>query len=531
MLTYDVVTDLSELEQYKTFWSEILEEESNNNPFIEFEFIFYWWKFFAKGQKIEIYMIKEDDIPIAFFPFVREKKGKVQIFSFMCEKSANYMDMIARKEDKKMAIHFLFTSLEKVYTNVVFTLQGLLESSETTSFIEDYFVEKQRFYRIFRTVSPYINFKEVEFDQYIHKRRKLHGIDRREKRLKKLGNVSFRRANLFEFENMYQLFQQRWLKKVDTSHFTTMENQRLIESIVKSNSHALSIEVDALTFEDKWIGFRYGICCRNRYVSYALGHAPSFDIFGPGRLLDREKIINVYEEGYQIYDFSIGYENYKFDWYTNNDFTRKYISSTNDFPSKIMATLFSKKEDIITFLKKYQWIVHMKRNITGTIRYALRNRQLSELKGLINRVFAIKLVSIYERDEVLPGKYLYDSIPIQKCLHNNEKVISAYYKGYSVYKKHAKPKSNIAFFLHPKMLRVDSFNYLEQLPKSSCFITEIEFNQLHEITSYLNHQQYTNIFTINNFLNMKKHFALKRHHFKRTKLLFYLKLLKWEWKI
>nr|WP_106780692.1 GNAT family N-acetyltransferase [Lysinibacillus timonensis] len=531
MLKCDVINKIHQLQQFKHTWTNILEEEQNNNPFIEYEWIYSWWNCIGQNNpNIEIYVVRENDAPIAFFPFIRKQKANIQIVSFIGDKTSNYMDIIVKGSHKQVAIEFMLDWLFQKYKHIIFNLRGLLESNDTTNMIQDYFIQRKLPYSLFRTVSPYIQLEDINLEDFLYERRKLHGMDRREKRLKQFGNIAFIRANVNNLDKIYDIFNRRWAKKIDTSDFTSLENKQFVNELMLSNSNSLSIEVDALTFENKWIGFRYGIGCRGRYISYALGHLPSFEIFGPGRLLDREKIIDASRNHYQIYDFSIGHENYKFDWSTNLDYTRKYVARSKGLKTWLVAGQFILKEKVIDILKKRKSIVHFKRNTLGLFKYMVKNKSYEELKKLVNNIFPLKVFSIYEYNSQKLEKNcskLYEPIAMKEAIWTNEKIISYYYKGYIPYKK----EDGISFLLHPKCIRIDTVNYIQSLKKSNCYISEYELSELKEITAFLlNSNNYKSIYTTTNFLNFRKQRELWKQQYRKRSVLFQLKLFKREWK-
>ena len=65
-----------------------------------------------------------------------------------------------------------------------FSLHGLLESKVSTKILEQYFVERQLRTSLFRVVTPYLAFSEIDFQHHFNQRRKMHGVDRRERKLK-----------------------------------------------------------------------------------------------------------------------------------------------------------------------------------------------------------------------------------------------------------------------------------------------------------------------------------------------------------
>ena len=91
------------------------------------------------------------------------------------------------------------------------------------------------------------------------------------------------------------------------------------------------------------IAFNYGFNCRGRYLGYVLGYDDDFETFGPGRILEKEKILQCKNGNERVFDLSIGYETYKFEWNTHLDYTRKMIFSSNTMIAKVHTILFNIK--------------------------------------------------------------------------------------------------------------------------------------------------------------------------------------------
>lgn len=175
------ITTYMDLGRYEKEWSAILEENDNTNPFIEFEFVYNWWRFLGKEEKVEIYAVKENNRTIAFFPFQSEKTWYGYILRFLALGDANYMDIIARERDIDRVIMFVFDALIKKKKSVVFYLHGLLESVETHSKLSNYLKARNMKERYSRIVTPYIDLDNISYEEYMKPRHKLHGLDRREK--------------------------------------------------------------------------------------------------------------------------------------------------------------------------------------------------------------------------------------------------------------------------------------------------------------------------------------------------------------
>ena len=51
---------------YKEIWDAILEEEDNDNPFIEFAWFYNWWQIVGRKERVELYAIEHEGTIMAF---------------------------------------------------------------------------------------------------------------------------------------------------------------------------------------------------------------------------------------------------------------------------------------------------------------------------------------------------------------------------------------------------------------------------------------------------------------------------------
>lgn len=139
------------LEVFEKDWNAILKESNNDNPFIEYRFIYNWWRFIGLQEEVEIYAVKEHKRIIAFFPFQVKRMHFGFMVQFMALNVASYMDFIVKKVDKNRSIMFAMDEIIKLKKRIVFYLHGFIESSETLSSLSDYLLArnlKVRYYRI-----------------------------------------------------------------------------------------------------------------------------------------------------------------------------------------------------------------------------------------------------------------------------------------------------------------------------------------------------------------------------------------------
>ncbi|MEM5678814.1 GNAT family N-acetyltransferase [Bacillus paranthracis] len=84
---------------------------------------------------------------------------------------------------------------------------------------------------------------------------KKHGGDRKEKRLKTLGNVTVYPLRDDQLEVMFQLHKKRWKMKMDTSGFTKGHTHEFYKSLSLIKNDVLETKLEGLFIENHLIAF------------------------------------------------------------------------------------------------------------------------------------------------------------------------------------------------------------------------------------------------------------------------------------
>ncbi|WP_210471189.1 GNAT family N-acetyltransferase [Sporosarcina sp. 6E9] len=499
------ITSHDLFEEYRSDWSQILEVNNNTNPFIEFDWVNEWWRHLGRNVQVEIIGVHIDGKPVAFFPFVFEKGLLGYKCFFMSFGQANYMDVVAYDDVLDDSINFVLDEIIRTKKNVVFYLHGLLESSRTPASLEKYLQSRNTNFSVHRVITPYIDLKKIKLEEYMKKRRRLHRLDRRERRLIENGKVEFLRSSHEEMDYMFKLHDKRWKKKRDTSGFTNEKEKEFYRSLAKITSGAFKTQIDSLYINDTMIAFNYGFNCRGRYLGYVLGYDDDFETFSPGRILEKEKILQCKNGNERVFDLSIGYETYKFEWNTHLDYTRRMIFSSNTMAAKVMRYIATAKESFVEKLKENHKLVLFIRNTIGKFLFIIKNMFKSESKGARSEVisfFTRVRKYFYENERYLVYKMEKKNVPdlpdseefIELTINDAMKcplIVSTHLKDicrkmYGGYKGYY-PKDDLAyeniFWTNDKVLRIDRISYLEQFKKSSVYFKNWNEGNLSAICS------------------------------------------------
>ncbi|MCG7345451.1 GNAT family N-acetyltransferase [Sporosarcina sp. ACRSL] len=502
------ITSLDQLDQYRDDWSLILEENHNTNPFIEFVWVYEWLKHVGDEYDMEIMLVKQDGRPIGFIPFIHKKRWFCHTYTFMAFGHANYMDFVVYNYLLDDVIEFVFDEMIKVRRNVVFYLHGLLESGKTPKSLELYLQKRKFVFSSHRVVTPYINLKDVIIEEYMNKRKRLHGLDRREKRLRKNGNVKFLRVGPEEMELVFQLRDKLWKKKRDTSGFSKDKEKAFYLSLAGVRNGPMQTELDALYINDTMIAFHYGFRCRGRLLVYVLAYDLDFEIFGPGRILEKEKILQCKTDNINIFDFSIGYEPYKFEWNTDEDYTRKMIFSSNTSKANGIRRFLTLKESLIERMKRNYSFVLFIRNTIGKLLFIFRNlfrkaeskaikeEIMAYLTSVKEYVFERKRYIVYKLDgkEILnlSGSKSFIELSINDAINsfdiaNNhmKEICRKIYGGFKGFYPAGILSFENIFWINEKMLRIDHIAYHEDFRGKCVYIDNWNNVTLRDICTFV----------------------------------------------
>jgi len=108
-LVIEEVTDVEVFSSLKERWDALLEESSDNNIFLTWEWLFIWWRHYGKGKQLRILLIKEQDKIIGILPLMQwqYKKGPfhVNVLENICAEECDYSGVILTERiDESIAV-------------------------------------------------------------------------------------------------------------------------------------------------------------------------------------------------------------------------------------------------------------------------------------------------------------------------------------------------------------------------------------------------------------------------------------------
>ncbi|WP_050615023.1 GNAT family N-acetyltransferase [Bacillus testis] len=401
-MNFEEIDSLEKLKSLRNEWNNILIKMNNDIPFLEFSWIEKWWEVFGFGFEMYVVALKDKSSYQAFLPLMKKRGFTKQTIYMIGQGQSNYMDIVVNPTMKNEALNKLVPYVIDRNRQAIFIWSGLLESSGTADVLQLLLENNGYDYSSTKTFSPYISFQEPDMPAFIKKRKKHHGVDRKEKRVKKLADISIRRIEEEHLDDMFSLHKKRWNLKWDTSYFSEEPGRTFFKKMAKLHGEALKPVSHGLFIEGRMIAFLFGFLCRGRYLFYLLGHDDDFGVFSPGKMIFNSSIAEHFNNGAFIYDMTIGDEPYKREWKTADDYAHLYLFAGKGTNS-LSYLLLKWKFRINAVLKQYRPIILFKRNTLGKWRKLISDRKLfvkvgkKKLRMLSHKIFFTERCFIYKK--------------------------------------------------------------------------------------------------------------------------------------
>jgi CelD/BcsL family acetyltransferase involved in cellulose biosynthesis len=313
-------------------WQQLF-AASNCAPFLSWEWLSVWHEKLAAEREIYLLRIRRNDDLIGILPLCRQNKKvlglKLRRLGFLGEEigGADYLDLIAREEDKAEIWPQIFTFLQREKEFSSLELESLAQDSETVSLLE-HFGQNDRSFQFRKKVTsvcPQVNLQEGWEDILGHSHRK-NNFKRRLKKLQSLEEFEFRSVTAPDeigqaFERFAVLHEKRWEKEGGsevTGHPQLMAFHR---TVVQRLAEKGLVRFDELWVEGKCRATIYALDNGKIFYYYNAGYDLAWANHSVGLVLVGLSIKNAIERGNTLYDFLRGEENYKFDWANQHTFT------------------------------------------------------------------------------------------------------------------------------------------------------------------------------------------------------------------
>lgn len=318
-ITVTRIETLSQFEDLREIWSNLLAQSSHRDIFLTWEWLFAWWKNIDQFEnQLWILLFHEGERLIGIAPLMLGKKKRLSIpFRWLGNiGNCDIGGMITLNSDKTMPALFNYLQEHKNQWDVFEFSELNSDSLFTQQFIQ-FADASQNFVYMHENQHFYIPLTDVSWDDYYNNLSKnmKHNLKRRMKRLAEMGDVKFNKyiGETLQWQHFEQVFAVN-----KNSHFPQTYQPERQQAFHREMFELMRekgwIQIETLTVNERPIAFQYGFCYENRYEDWRGGIDKEFETLAPGKLLMlfslEEKIKCRISEN----DFLRGVYSYKEDW-------------------------------------------------------------------------------------------------------------------------------------------------------------------------------------------------------------------------
>ena len=311
----------------QTQWQELF-AKTNCSPFLAWEWLSVWFKWFGADRTPFIIKAYRENQLIGILPLCWQEKKilgtRLQRIGFIGETQggADYLDLIAKSEDKADILSAIFDFLKTETSFDVLCLENLKSDSETVEFLQNAGQSAKNprlFYSdLTSAVCPQINLSEG-WEAVLKHSKRASNFKRRLKQLEKMADFEFRSVTSPDetsaaFERFYRLHEKRWANDGGSElsgHPRLVSFQR---DLVATLANSGTLRFDELWVEGECRASVYGLDNGKTFYYYNAGYDLEWSSKSVGLVLIGLSVKNAIARGNLMYDFLRGDEIYKFDW-------------------------------------------------------------------------------------------------------------------------------------------------------------------------------------------------------------------------
>lgn len=345
---FTVVRRLEDLKKYESKWAGLQKNESFT-PFLSYEWIVEWLKFFKKGRKPFILLDEENDELVSLMPLI----GSMLRYRFIGYNNSDYIDII----DQKWRFEQIMSLARgAIPGDAIIDLEHIPEDSYFLKYIKENFKDDTAV--IPQESCPYMELAP-DWEQC------KSGLN---KRFRKNLEYSIRRLERdFRFDvmkprsevdvevfmkHLIKFHQERWHKKMMPGAFYSERIRQFHVSVAKKLFKKGFLILNAININEKIAAVIYGFKTDRCYYYYLSGFDQNYAKFSLGNVLVGLTVKEAIENGAKIFDFLRGNESYKYLWTDKEKRVYRVIISRGTIVSKALKGGVMAENSIVTYIKE-----------------------------------------------------------------------------------------------------------------------------------------------------------------------------------
>ena len=347
MISVEKISQESEFRNLQTTWNNVLKQSDADNPFLTWEWLYSWWKFYGDKSELMILVAREDDKTVALAPLI----SRVRPFGFLKIKEilflgsfgvgSDYLDFIIARGRESSSVDQIFHYLTRKdhkwdainLTNIPETSKSIAHVTKACNELGYFNIENAS------VVCPSIQLPST-WEEYVSTLSKSmrSNIRRKHNKLSRSAKIEYEvireRGDLDAAVNsMIRLNKLRMEAKNLQGAFKNGKFTEFHQDVLPIFFQNDFLHLSFLKANNTRIAALYNFVYNDTCFYYQSGFNPVWEKFSPGTVLFSLSIQDAIENGALEYDFLQGDEPYKFGW-TN---TKRHCVSILIFNKTLMG--------------------------------------------------------------------------------------------------------------------------------------------------------------------------------------------------
>lgn len=301
-------------------WNEFLAKSEADYPFLTFEWISTWWKYFREKNKLFILLIRENGLLKAIAPLMLVKRSGINILEFIGTSRSDYLNFIISKNiNRDEAIRLFLEFLKNKHSQWdILNLKDMQIKEPDNALFKDF--PGFSIVKMADTACPYLEIKSNWNDYLAGKSSKdRNNIKRWERVINKSGKVG-----ILKVENGVppkELLQQilgieakSWKVDAGNPRLLGEKATRFFEDIFEKFNSNKWLELWFLSLDEKPITYMINFYYKNKIYFYNIAYDKDYAKSYPGVHLISVVLQDSFKRQVDEYDFLRGDESYKYFW-------------------------------------------------------------------------------------------------------------------------------------------------------------------------------------------------------------------------
>ena len=355
-ISIDEVNDIDTFQSLKNPWNELIRQSPDNDIFLTWEWLYYWWKYYGDDKKLRILIIKEGSKLLGIAPFMQLKYQygplSVDVLENICSINCDRSGIVFISNNQKVVATLLkyldrLIEKEKIIIRLSQVPQNSVFSTTLSELSRDFTQSLILTKRVISTC-PYILLPEtwdIYKNQYCPSKKRLKTLQYRLRSLQKDHAVELKEFDgdddvlNTQLHVLYELHKQRWLTQTGKSKFTEKRTRDFYFEISKILHQNGWLSLSSLNVDGKPASIIWGFKYNNIWMDMTPVFDPEYSRFSVGQLQIMKMIESMIEAGFTKFDFLKGGSEYKQRWAQNSEDNLQFIITKNGFLSKYKPML------------------------------------------------------------------------------------------------------------------------------------------------------------------------------------------------